>query len=264
MRGDDARDLAALGRGRQGDDRLAALLRAAPRTKSTWPPMPVNCTGAHRVGHDLAHEVDLDGRVDGHHVVVLADDVRVVDVAHREHVDGRVVVDEVVQAARAHEEVRHHLVAVQGLAGVGDDALVVEVDDALAEHLGVDAEVVLLVQEQQHRVGDAADAELQAGAVVDEAGDVLADGLFDGADPGRLQLDDRRASLSTTMSMSLTWMNESPWVRGMLGFTRAMTVLATCGGRLGVVDRDAERAPAVLVGRRDLDEHDVGRQVAVA
>ncbi len=35
------------------------------------------------------------------------------------------------------------------------------------------------------------------------------------------------ASLSTAMSMSLTWMKASPWVRGMLGLTRAMTVLAT-------------------------------------
>ena len=35
------------------------------------------------------------------------------------------------------------------------------------------------------------------------------------------------ASLSTAMSMALTWMNESPWVRGMLGLTRATTFLAT-------------------------------------
>ena len=34
-------------------------------------------------------------------------------------------------------------------------------------------------------------------------------------------------SLSTIQSSLLTWMNESPWVRGMLGFTWAMTVLAT-------------------------------------
>ena len=91
---------------------------------------------------------------------------------------------------------------VQALAGVGDDALVVEVDHALAEHLGVDAEVVLFVQEQQHGVGDAADAELQAGAVVDEAGDVLADGLFDRADPGRLQLDDGRRALDDDVEVA--------------------------------------------------------------
>ena len=35
------------------------------------------------------------------------------------------------------------------------------------------------------------------------------------------------ASLSTAMSMSLTWMKASPWVRGMLGLTRAITVFAT-------------------------------------
>ena len=35
-------------------------------------------------------------------------------------------------------------------------------------------------------------------------------------------------SLSTMTSISETWMNESPCVRGMFGLTWAMTVLATC------------------------------------
>ena len=39
-------------------------------------------------------------------------------------------------------------------------------------------------------------------------------------------------SLSTTTSISETWMNESPWVRGILGFTWAMTVFATCAAGL--------------------------------
>ena len=39
-------------------------------------------------------------------------------------------------------------------------------------------------------------------------------------------------SLSTTRSMSDTWMNESPCVRGIFGFTWAITVLATCAAGL--------------------------------
>ena len=53
---------------------------------------------ADRLGADLAEEVDLDRRVDGDHVVVLADDVRVVDVFDRQDLHGRVIVDIVINA----------------------------------------------------------------------------------------------------------------------------------------------------------------------
>ena len=39
-------------------------------------------------------------------------------------------------------------------------------------------------------------------------------------------------SLSTTWSIWETWMNASPWVRGILGFTWATTVFATCAAGL--------------------------------
>lgn len=39
-------------------------------------------------------------------------------------------------------------------------------------------------------------------------------------------------SLSTIVSIWLRWMNESPWVRGMLGFTWAITVLAASAAGL--------------------------------
>ena len=59
-------------------------------------------------------------------------------------------------------------------------------------------------------------------------------------------------------------MNESPCVRGMLRVDLGDDRLGQLRRRLGVVDRDAERAEAVLVRRRDVDEHHVRRQVALA
>ena len=53
---------------------------------------------ADRLGADLTEEVDLDRRIDGDHVVVLADNVRVVDIVDRQDLDGRVVVDEIIDA----------------------------------------------------------------------------------------------------------------------------------------------------------------------
>jgi hypothetical protein len=54
------------------------------------------------------------------------------------------------------------------LEAVRDDAGLDEVDHAVGEHLGVDAEVVLVHQRREHRVGNGADAHLQNGAVGDE------------------------------------------------------------------------------------------------
>ena len=53
---------------------------------------------ADRLGADLTEEVDLDRRVDGDHVVVLADNIRVVDVFDRQDLHGRVIVDIVINA----------------------------------------------------------------------------------------------------------------------------------------------------------------------
>ena len=99
---------------------------------------------ADRVGDDLAGQVDLDRGVDRDHPAERADDVGVVREVDRPHLDHRVVVDELVQAGRAHEERRDDLAAVALLGGAGDDAGLDEVDDRVGEHLGVDPEVALV------------------------------------------------------------------------------------------------------------------------
>ena len=75
----------------------------------------------------------------------------------------------------------------------------------------------LVAQEQQHGVGDAADAELQRGTVVHEVGDVAADGLFDRSDLGCGASSIRSSSHSTRRSMSETWMNAVAVGAGHLG-----------------------------------------------
>ena len=64
---------------------------------------------ADRIGDDLAGEVDLDRGVDGDHPLEGPDHVGVVGEVDRPHLDHRVVVDEVVQPLRAHDEGRHDL-----------------------------------------------------------------------------------------------------------------------------------------------------------
>ena len=54
----------------------------------------------------------------------------------------------------------------------------VQIHHAIGEHLGVDAQVLAVHQEGGDGIGNAADAELQGGAIFDQFGDVTADGLF--------------------------------------------------------------------------------------
>jgi hypothetical protein len=90
--------------------------------------------------------------------------------------DERVVVDKVVQLLSSNEETANDLALVDCLVVVGDAALGDEVDDAVGEHLRVDAQILVVVQLRQHRVRDAADAHLQGGAVLDQVlGNQLAD-----------------------------------------------------------------------------------------
>ena len=89
---------------------------AAPRMKSTCPPKPGIDVGPDRVGADLPGEVDLEGRVDRDHVLVLADDERIVHVLRRMRLDQRIVVEVVVEFRAPEREGDHDLARVQGLA----------------------------------------------------------------------------------------------------------------------------------------------------
>jgi len=119
------------------------------------------------------------------------------------------------------------------------------------------------VEEEQYGVGDAADAELQAGAVLDQTRDVPADGLFDRADVRRLQLDDRLLALDDDVDLGHVDERVAMGARHVRVDLRDHR-LCDLGGRLGVVDRDAERTEAMLVGWGDVDQGHVGGQVALA
>ncbi|MCG3173374.1 MAG: hypothetical protein GMKNLPBB_01571 [Myxococcota bacterium] len=97
--------------------------------------------------------------------MVLRHDERVVDVIAGVALDERIVVHEMVQFRAAHQETGDNLAFVQGLARARDHALFVQLHHAVREHLGVDSQVFFSIQKTQHRVGDAANAHLQGGAV---------------------------------------------------------------------------------------------------
>ena len=183
-----------------------------------------------------------------------ADDVRVVGEVDRPHLDHRVVVDEVVQAPRAHDERRHDLAAVALLACPGDDAGLDEVDDGVGEHLGVDAEVVLVAQGQRGGGRDRPDPELEGRPVGHELRDEFADPPLDGADRTDRVLVRRHVHLDRQVDVVDVdeALAERSWHRAIeLDDDRR-------GGpdrRVHRLDAGAQRAEPVTVGRRGVDEH---------
>ena len=148
------------------------------------------------------------------------------------------------------------------LAPVRDDARLDEIDHAVGEHLGVDAEIVLVEQAPQHRVGDRADAHLQRGAVGHERGDVLADGVLDRRRRRRARVSCSGRSVWTNAVTPIDGTSVLPCVRGIRSLISAITMRAVCGRGQRGVDRGAERAVAVAVGRGQLQQRDVERDRA--
>ena len=67
------------------------------------------------------------------------------------------------------------LAAVEGLALARDGARFHQVDDAVGHHLGVDAEVLLVFEKREQRMGNAPNADFDRRAILDKRGNVQAD-----------------------------------------------------------------------------------------
>ena len=217
-------------------------------------------TFAKRVGDDLAGQVDLERGVDRDHVVVLGNHERVVGIVRRVHFECRIVVEELEQLMCAGGETADDLAAVQRLVLAGDHAEPGELHHAVGEHLGVDAEIVLVRQHGEDGVGDIADAELERGAIGDQPFEVQGDvahrlGHLVAGRPleQRLGVVDELVDL-VDMNERVAERARHPLVD--LGDDE----LGRFDRRLRDVDRDAQAAPAVLVRRTDAHQRDVDAQ----
>ena len=266
----DLADRAALGRGGEGNEALAAAGLAGAADVVDLAAGAGHMLRADRLGTDLTEEVDLDRRVDGDHVVVLADDIRVVDIVDRQDLDGRVVVDEIIDTLRAEGKRRDGLAAVDLLFAVVDRAALDQLDHGVGEHLGVDAEVVLALERHAGRIRDRADAELQARAVRDKVGDEAADRLAHVVKLHRRQ--HRQVVVILHERVDLRDVDQRAAQRAGLAIVdleiNALGLIEH-GVDIRAVEREAE--VAVAVHGRDLDAHgvivilgaDAGREITV-
>ena len=108
----------------EGDDGLAALGTAGAVDKVDLPAHATVKPRADRIGAHLAGQINLDGRVDRDHAVILRDAEGIVDILRGVQLDHRVVMDEVIKPPGPHHETGHDLARVQRLLLPVDEPLI--------------------------------------------------------------------------------------------------------------------------------------------
>ena len=177
----------------------------------------------------------------------------IVHVVDGREFDHRVLVDEVVEPLRTEAERRDHLAPLPLLVHAGDHTALDEIDRAVREEFGVDAEVSMVAQERQDRVGHGTDAGLQGGAVGDPLGDECADAEIGIAGRFRCNFDERAigdAPRSDLREVHLVAPERARHLRVGLDVERHLS-----DERRHVVGVGTERHVAVAVGQRRGRQH---------
>ena len=196
------------------------------------------------------------------HPAERADDVGVVGEVDRPHLDHRVVVDEVVEPRRCPSGTRSR--SCRGCAPWRRPVTTPASTRSTTASVNISVWMprsCLSVRAMRGRRRDRADPELERRAVRDELGDVLADPPLDVAD--------RRAGVLVRRDVDLDGEVDVVDVDEAVAERPRHRPVELDDDRLrgpdgGVhrLDARAERAEAVRVGRRGVDEHDVERQRA--
>ena len=130
---------------------------------------------AQRIGADLTGQINLQPHVNSNHFIVLADDIRIVDVFGRVELEEGIVVDEIVKPFGAHTEACDDLAAIERLFSAGYRPAFNQVDNPVTEHFSVDAEVFFVFEKFGQGLGNPAYPAFDCAAVFHKSGNVLAD-----------------------------------------------------------------------------------------
>ncbi len=258
-RRDNARDRPVGGSRRHRDDRLPAWReRGATHEVHLAADARIDAE-ADRVRADLARQVEFERRVDRHDLWVLPDERRVVRAIARMELNGRVVVHELEQASRSGDETGDGPSPMDVLQFVRHHAGLDQIDDTVREHLRVDAELVLAEQAPQRGVRNRADPHLQRRAIGDQGRHLFADGVLDRRRRDRLEHVQRAVRMDERVKAIEGDERVAEGARHLLVDLRDQ-MASRVRGRKRRVDRGAERAVAVPVRRRQLDDRHIERE----
>ena len=175
--------------------------------------------------------------------------------------EDRIVVHEVEQVLRAQSESQDDLARLEVLARAGDHARFDQRNHAVGDQFAVNAQVLAVHQQGQHRIRNAADAGLQHRAVFDQAGDVARDRDLQIGDYGLLQRAQRPRRLDERINVVDVDEAVAVGARHLVVDLRDHVLRHSGGGQRGI-DADAKAAEAVGIRRRDFDQRDIDRHLA--
>eukprot|EP00968_Pinguiococcus_pyrenoidosus_P016785 scaffold1638_cov258-Pinguiococcus_pyrenoidosus.AAC.9 len=236
----------------EGNDWLASLTETGAANEVHLTADAGDELGAHRVRDDLSREIHLDGRVDRGDLRVLADHCSVVDVRDVQVKHVGVVVHEVHEVPRPDGKGGDDLAGVVLLELVRDNSVLHEAQEAVAEHLRVHAEVLMVLQGKQCRIRNDADPRLDRGAILHKRRDVGANLVVNVQDLGGRVMVDRVVHFHGRF-------DEAHVDEGVAVGPRHVRVdlrddgTGLLAGRHCHVHAGAQAAVAVLIGRADLD-----------
>ena len=168
-----------------------------------------------------------------------------------------------VEPRGAHAEGGDDAPGHEVLAPAGDRTALDQRPQAVAHHLGVDAQVALVVQLGHHRVRNAAVAQLQGVAVAHQAGHMRADGALHLVDLRQADLAQRRAALDERAHLRDVHMT-GPEGEGHVRVDLQNHLAGALDRRHREVRAQADREEAVLVHRRGQRHHHIAALLATA
>lgn len=178
--GADATDALALrrnGGGRQRDHASASDRSCARPAELRLAADSAELPTADDLGVDLTPDIHLKRAVDGHHCgLTVRQQMGRLD---PRQTNRRIAVAEPIGILRPENRAHDADAWRLGLETIGHDAPLDQVDQAVAKHAGMDAEVSSVGQVTTDGVGNGSDAQLERGPVVNKTGDIDSDRLGD-------------------------------------------------------------------------------------
>jgi hypothetical protein len=171
----DARNRAIL-RGRfQSDERLSTLGERGSLDEIKLPSRTAVPVAVNELPIDLAVQIDSDGSVHAHQMVVLGDHVEVVNAGSGVTFHGRIVVNEWIDLIIANRECENVFAGTKSLLWPVRYPATYQLHQSVAEQIRVNSQILAIREMQRHGVRQIADSQLNRSAVRNLFGDALSE-----------------------------------------------------------------------------------------
>ena len=127
------------------------------------------------IGCYLTGQIDGHGNLHRNHFIVTCNDRRVIDIIGRVKLDGRVVIEELIQFFGTDGAGGHHFAIIESFYSVGNHPSGKQMHYIIGHIFSMDTQIIFIRQRQQGGLMGGAQTNLHGGAVFDEMGNQAPD-----------------------------------------------------------------------------------------